>query len=81
MLGLLPWEKWLPPYVLGPLICLGSIYLLLFSNSLHWWSWVLLPPTACFGAWATWIWITTGRNIFETDEQRAARMKREQGRP
>ena len=31
MLAFLPWEKWLPPYVFGPLVCIGSICLLVFA--------------------------------------------------
>jgi hypothetical protein len=35
-LGLLPWEKWLPPYVYGPLLCIGSILILVFVPTVWW---------------------------------------------
>lgn len=76
MLGLLPWEKWLPPYVYGPLLCLGSIAVLMFSDSLTWWHWALLLSGSCLGAAVTWTWIKTGRNLFETGDEYAVRMKR-----
>lgn len=76
-MGCLPWEKWLPPYVYGPLLCLGSIAMLVFSKALSGWEWVLLPLAACIGAWVTWVWITTGRHLHETDEARIARLRRQ----
>ena len=42
MLGFLPWEKWLPPYVFGPLICVASTCVLGLERDLHWWNIVLL---------------------------------------
>lgn len=66
-MGFLPWEKWLPPCIYGPLLCLGSIALIVFSQPLRWWEWVMLPLAACIGALVTWVWITTGRNLLETD--------------
>jgi hypothetical protein len=77
MLGLLPWEKWLPPYVYGPLLCAGSIAFILFSQTVSWWEWVLLPLAACMGAAVTWVWVTTGRNLLEPDEARLERLRRE----
>ena len=37
MLGLFPWEEWLPPYVFGPLISIGSICIFVFARPLSWW--------------------------------------------
>ena len=51
-LGLLPWEKWLPPYVFGPLLCIGSILILVFVPADRFaqrLSWVQLSSRACGG--------------------------------
>ncbi len=64
MLGLLPWEKWLPPYVLGPLLCIGSTCIAVFDRGLHWWQGCLLGFVAVFGAVGTAMWFATGINLF-----------------
>ena len=63
-IGFLPWEKWLPPYIYGPLMCVGSMLGLYFSRPLRWWELLLLPLAALMGACATWVWFKEGRNIF-----------------
>jgi hypothetical protein len=68
MLGLFPWEKWLPPYVFGPLICLGSACILAFCRDLS-----RLELAGCafcivFGAWGTWAWFSARRNIFDLSD-------------
>ena len=60
-MGFLPWEKWLPPYVYGPLLCVGSIWLLIDSPG--WWA-LLFAPLGAFGAWGTWVWFRNRRNVF-----------------
>jgi hypothetical protein len=61
----LPWEKWLPPFIYGPLMCVGSILVLCFSHPFRWWEALLLPCATLLGAWATWVWFKEGRNIFK----------------
>ena len=73
-MGFLPWEKWLPPYVFGPLICIGCACELVFARDPQWWKIVLLGCGIVYGAWGTWVWISTRRNIFwpldtKTNEQ------------
>jgi hypothetical protein len=68
-LGLLPWEKWLPPYIFGPLLFVGSILILVVSSGLAWWEYVLLPSSAALGAWSTWAWFKHGRNVFKDEEK------------
>lgn len=63
-MGFLPWEKWLPPYIYGPLMCAGSILILCFSRPLRWWEFLILPLGAFTGAVVTWVWLKEGRNIF-----------------
>ena len=65
MLGLLPWEKWIPPYILGPAMCTGSIAVLVFSSHLSWWWWIILPSWALYCAWGTWHWFKYRRNVFD----------------
>jgi hypothetical protein len=67
-LGLLPWDKWLPPYIFGPLLFLGAILLLTFASDLHWWDYVVLPGASALGAWTTWMWFKYRRDIFKSDE-------------
>lgn len=59
-----PWEKWLPVWIIGPALCIGSIAALVFDRSLHWREYILLPLVALLGAWATYVWLKEGRNIF-----------------
>ena len=73
MLGLLPWERWLPPQVYGPLIAAGSIWALSAQAcSLAWWEWVLFGLGAVYGVGGTVYWAVTRRNLFDNspDERR-----------
>jgi len=70
---LLPWERLLPPWLLGPLLVLVGVGALLFDKHLAWWEWLLLPLTALFGAWGTWVWFATGENVFCSSGQRPGR--------
>jgi hypothetical protein len=65
MLGFLPWEKWLPPYIFGSLLCLGSICVLVFARDPSWWQMVLTGFGVVLGGWGTWVWFSAGRNIFD----------------
>jgi hypothetical protein len=65
MLGLLPWEKWLPPYVFGPLICASGICILVFGRPLSWWEILLAAFSVIYGALGTGVWIATRRNMFD----------------
>jgi len=74
MLGLFPWEKWLPPYVFGPLISIGSICIFVFARPLSWSQLLGVGFCVIYGTWGTWVWISTRRNIFwpfhtKTNEQ------------
>lgn len=62
---LLPWENWLPPWILGPLMVLGSSWGLWHWRTLGW-HLALLPFTWCFGVWGTWRWFTRRENVFAT---------------
>ena len=48
-LELLPWERWFPPHIYGPLI-LAAPLLLAFSGEGRWWHYVLPMIGAVFGA-------------------------------
>ena len=63
-LGLLPWEKWLPPWLIGPFLVIVGIGALLRDKDLAWWQWLVFPLAVIYGAWGTWVWFTTRRNIF-----------------
>ncbi|MFZ6777693.1 hypothetical protein ACO0LD_12755 [Undibacterium sp. Ji83W] len=65
--ALLPWEKWLPPWLIGPFLVIAGIGMLISDKHLAWWEWVLLPIGMIYGAWGTWVWFTTQRNIFKED--------------
>jgi len=65
MLGFLPWEKLFPPYVFGPLICLGSACILALDRDLRWWHIAGCVFCIIWGAWGTWVWFRSGRNIFD----------------
>jgi hypothetical protein len=69
MLGLLPWEKWLPPYVFGPVMCVGSLAVLVFSPELAWWWQVVLVLWAAYCVWGTWMWFRYRRNAFDPSEK------------
>jgi hypothetical protein len=68
MIGFLPWEEWLPPYVFGPLICIGSIVISVGEAPLSWWQMLGVVFCVIFGALGTGVWIATGRNIFVLSE-------------
>ena len=69
---LLPWERWLPPYIVGPALVVIAISALVLDASLSWRQLVLLPLAGAFGAWGTWVWFRTGENFFrlETHDDR-----------
>jgi hypothetical protein len=77
-IGFLPWEKWLPPYIYGPLMCVGAILGLCFSRPLRWWEALLLPFAGLMGAWATWVWFKQGRNIFAESTEASPPQKNEE---
>jgi hypothetical protein len=64
---LLPWEKWLPAWLMGPLLFIGSTAALLLDRSIHWWEYILLPGAAMLGAYQTWVWFKERRNILCED--------------
>jgi len=64
-LGLLPWERWLPPYVYGPLLFCGCIAVLIYQSSRAWWEWIVLPLGAVYGFLGTCAWIAYRANIFD----------------
>lgn len=68
-LGLLPWERWLPPYVFGPLLCIGSLAILMFSPQLSWWKVLIMLLTTAYGAYGTWVWFKTRRNVFHSGDR------------
>jgi hypothetical protein len=70
MLGFFPWEKLFPPYIFGPLLCIGAICVLVFARGLSWWEIVLDGCAAALGAWGTWVWLSAGRNIFDLSDSR-----------
>jgi hypothetical protein len=61
---LLPWEEWLPPYVVGPFMFFCSIFALFNLAELSWWQFLLLPFTCLYGAYGTWAWFKRRENIF-----------------
>jgi hypothetical protein len=65
MLGFLPWEKWLPPYIYGPLISVGSICILVFFPDLSRWQTIGCWFCIIFGLVGTAMWLSTRRNIFD----------------
>jgi hypothetical protein len=69
-LGFLPWEKILPPYILGPLLCLLSLLPLLSIRNVSWLVVVLAPFTFLFGAWGTYVWFTRRENVFDITSKR-----------
>jgi hypothetical protein len=74
-IGLLPWDRWLPPYIYGPLVVVGSLFGLLSERQLHWWEYVLLPLGVVIGAWITWTWFRHGKNVLKDDEQGSERSR------
>jgi hypothetical protein len=71
MLGFLPWEKWLPPYIFGPVLCGGSACVLVFCHGLHWWEILTLGIGVIWGAVGTLIWLLTGQNTFDISDPKA----------
>jgi hypothetical protein len=73
---LLPWEKWLPAWIVGPAFFAGSVAALLLDRNLSWWEYILLPFGVLLGAWATYAWFKDGRHVFrETDPQNESSRK------
>lgn len=71
MIGLLPWEKILPPYVLGPVICLLSMIPLFSEEKMPWYLVALMPFSFLFGAWATYVWFKRRENVFDMSPKKA----------
>jgi hypothetical protein len=67
VIGLLPWEKWLPAWVLGPVLCVGSVVLLVLGGEHAWWQYILFSIAAIVGAAQFLVWVRTGRNILQDD--------------
>ena len=75
-LAFLPWER-LPAYVLGPLLCTLSIWLMVAGELASVWHWAMMVSLAIFGAWIVWARYKTGKEPLWTEEQRAkARQRR-----
>lgn len=74
-MGFLPWEKWLPPYIFGPLMCIGSTASLIFSSDLAWWEYLLLSLGAAYGGFGSWAWFKHGLNVFSTDAQSSSEVR------
>ena len=70
MLGFFPWEKWLPPYVIGPLICIVGACTLTFARDQSWWGMAACIFCVIFGAWGTWVWFSARRNIFDLTDRK-----------
>jgi hypothetical protein len=64
-----PWEKFLPPWLLGPLLVAVGIWAMATGRNLAWWHWVLLPIAVAVGAWGTWMWFAKGENVFKTSKR------------
>jgi hypothetical protein len=75
---LLPWEDWLPPYVIGPFMILCSILGPFYISSLSWWQLLLLPFTFIYGAYGTWAWFTKRENVFTSKKKDKASSKSEE---
>lgn len=73
----LPWEEWLPAWIVGPAMCLGAIVALASDRNLQWWDYVLLPPVSLLGAWVTYVWFKEGRHIFRDAEPPAQAVRNE----
>ena len=73
----LPWEEWLPAWIVGPAMCLGAIVALASDRNLQWWDYVLLPPVSLLGAGVTYVWFKEGRHIFRDAEPPAQAVRNE----
>ncbi|HWW07541.1 hypothetical protein [Collimonas sp.] len=62
---LLPWERWLPPFIVGPFMCAASFFGLFNYSQLHWWELLLVPIAFLYGAYGTWVWFKRGENVFD----------------
>jgi hypothetical protein len=78
-LAFLPWEKWLPPYIFGPLLCVISLVGVWNFKGLSLWACLLLPFAGLWGAWGTWVWFTTGRNVFADETPKKKQPEGESG--
>jgi hypothetical protein len=61
---LLPWEKWLPAWLVGPLLVVSAVCGLFLDRQLRWWEYIALPVAGLLGAWTTYAWLKDGRHIF-----------------
>ena len=75
---LLPWERWLPAWIVGPAMCIGAVWALASGLHLHWWDYVLLPPAAVTGVYTTYVWFKQGRHFFRDHEPRTRAAEKEQ---
>ena len=67
---LFPWEKFFPPWLLGPILVAIGIHALVFdTRRLAWWDWMLLPGLVAFGVWGTWAWSAKGENVFRRSKR------------
>jgi len=63
MFFILPWQKWLPPYIVGPAISIASLWL--FEWPLPWWMRLFQVFGVIFGVIGTLKWLSDGKNIFK----------------
>lgn len=77
-LGLLPWEG-LPAYILGPLICTLSLWLISDVAFRSGWELLFLCAFFVVGIWIVWSRFKTGEEPLWTEKQRnAARRRKDQ---
>jgi hypothetical protein len=62
-LAFLPWERWRPPYVYGPIFILMPSLLFFAEEPPAWWHYLLAVFALFHGAWVTWMWARHGRNV------------------
>jgi len=77
MLGCLPWEKWLPPYIVGPLLCAISTIPLFSDEKLPWYLVLAMPFCFAFGAWGTYVWVARRENVFDIEAKTKATSEQE----
>ena len=75
-MGFLPWERWLPPYIYGPLLSVASICILTLRTQIQWWEWIVCPMSFGLGIYCTWIWFKTGKSIFVYDNDELEAQKK-----
>ena len=69
--GFLPWEKLIPDWLKGPLLCIWSILTLTLSERLSWWEYMLLPAALVVGIWLTWQSVKRPHTSEDLDVQHA----------